>query len=118
MNAKNEALRVKCVEHWKRMRDEENPRTATEFPTDAYCDFCKNYIDRDCAGCPIMEKTGLMCCSATPYMAAFRAWGDWKRAVEQVTHNDPDPALFRRAQSAQEYWQYASQEMIDFLNGL
>ena len=44
------------------------------------CPLCKEYILKDCRGCPIYKKTGRPFCVGTPY----KAWGE---SIEANTNN-------------------------------
>ncbi len=115
VNEKNEALRVKCVAHWKRLRSVKSP-TSLEQPDAASCAFCGEYnpslVDyTKCRGCPIKEKTGEPLCLGTPYRDARMAWGIWFRR----DYLDMDEAGARKARSA---WRRAAGRMIAFLEAL
>ena len=57
------------IEHW--LKNWEDPMEAI-CNADA-CACCRLYLDRNCMGCPISEKTGSTLCTKTPYREAADA---------------------------------------------
>jgi len=97
------------IEHWIHNRD--NPETATLGPRS--CDLCHQHrtIINDpygnqilsCGQCPVYQKTQMVACVGSPYIAAVEAHDNW------ATTPNPDtlPA-----------WTSAAQAEIDFLISL
>jgi hypothetical protein len=59
------------IAHWARIvTGHEECRHA------ANCALCQKYLDNDCVGCPVMERTGKHGCEGTPYEAFIDAVSD------------------------------------------
>src|SRR4051812_10552999 len=44
------------------------------------CPLCRLFLKTGCAGCPVMEKTGIETCLATPYV-------DYRRAANKRSND-------------------------------
>lgn len=78
MNKKTLEALKDSIAHWDRMS--KGKAGPLEIPDADNCALCRIYnngfnrVNRGCAGCPVMAKTGESVCRSTPFMAAHRAW--------------------------------------------
>lgn len=63
MSKRSEKALDKSIEHWYRVRDENEKATGTA------CSLCQIYMfgRRDCKYCPVYIKTNKTVCETTPY---------------------------------------------------
>ncbi len=65
------------------------------------CALCQLFWDRNCKGCPVLEKTGATCCDETPYehcSVAYRTWKyTWLATTPESWNTLLVGAAFRRA---------------------
>lgn len=90
------------IAHWERNVAAETPDGAGVSGADcALCAEFRNKSENQCGGCPVRDKTGLICCLDTPYASAVSRFVSWI----------DDPSL----RSA---WRAAAQRELDFLKSL
>lgn len=93
-----DALKRSITEKWEPIRDGRMVDLGI-----ANCPLCYLYVEDDCCGCPISEKTGLPGCGGTPYMQ----WDDYFELKDISEHKVTDPESEALAQAE-----------IDFLRSL
>ena len=92
------------IAHWQRMLklSVEDIRNNKEEPLAPNCALCSLYIDGDCEGCPVKNKTGYVLCRKTPYKEAA----------------DLYYAIYKCTSRALKTFHKAVQKEIDFLGSL
>ena len=95
MNKKTIAAIIAGAEKWERNALVSDPDDA-EIYSDS-CALCK--IFKDCAGCPVQEKTVVDGCADTPWERADAALYEWSYMTAQDRRNAR--ARFRRASIAE-----------------
>ena len=86
---KIEAMR-KSVKKWEFIAEWCESHDDSEFLADGgenTCALCKLYLgetDRECVGCPILDRTGKIGCQETPYVNYRRSGGDSRVARREV----------------------------------
>lgn len=78
MNAKTLTTLIKSsAEHWRRMATGKQKKD--EAPFARCCDLCDTFLDNDCEGCPVYNKTKEKGCLGTPYVEAVSCFVDDQR---------------------------------------
>lgn len=99
MDKKTRDVLEYSIEHWEENVASKRPSQVSLGPQN--CALCRQFLSKDCVGCPVKESTGSVLCDGSPYDDACVAYHHWKRGYR-----------------TRRYFTFRAKKMLDFLKAL